>query len=109
MDRPVCLEFGKGGSFARSFVTEDELEYFEGPDTSADAVIPGHGGAQGVVGMSKQPDKSARAELHGSLNSLKPEQNPPGRQVAGCENLMLVVPLSEVGLDYPPPSLVGGE
>ena len=70
-----------------------------GPDPSADAVIPAHRGAKATVGMGQQSEERLWPKLGHRFNQLHPQQHAPIRHVLALEDLVLVIPTAQIGLD----------
>src|SRR5678815_1739500 len=90
------------GAPAQAAIAEQEVPELEEPHAAPHLCVPAHGMAQAPVGLEERPPDRLGAELYEGFDRLHPQDHPPGWQVAGGEDLVLVVPAPHVVLDDSP-------
>src|SRR5258707_996730 len=82
----------------RSMIAEHEVPELKNPAAPPFLRVPAHGMTQPPVGREEGPPDRLGAELYEGLDRLHPQEHAPGWQVAGGEDLVLVVPAPHVVL-----------
>ena len=99
-DFPAALpEFRERRAAAGSMVVEAPMPKLIRPDASANAVIPAHCGTKAPVGMGEKPDERPGPKLRDCLNQFHPHQHAPIRDVFALQDLVLVIPTAQIGLN----------
>ena len=90
------------GAPAQAAVAEQEVPELEEPHAAPHLRVPAHAMAQPPVGLEERPPDRLGPELHEGFDRLHPQDHAPRWQVAGGEDLVLVVPAPHVVLDHAP-------
>ena len=90
------------GPREQAAIAEQEVPELEEPHAAPHPRVPAHGMAQPPVGLEERPPDRLGAELYEGFDRLHPQEHAPGWQVAGGEDLVLVVPAPHVVLDHTP-------
>lgn len=77
---------------------EKKLKYLVEPDAPADARVPPHRMPIVGIAMEQHAPKDFRTRLHQHFDRFEPQEHPPSRYAASVEDLMLVVPASQIEL-----------
>ena len=92
-------KFTNGWTAARAAVVEEPLPDLKNPNTFADSGIPTHAIAKAFLGMSQEPQERLWPKLADSLDRFHPDEHAPVGHIRAFEDLVLVIPTAEIGLD----------